>query len=47
MVDTYQTTTTKTAKVEVVKLKSFVRLVIYGGAKKQVIIQPLSSHQKM
>ena len=34
MVDTYQTTTTKTAKVEVVKLKSFVRLVIYGGAKK-------------
>lgn len=34
MVDTYQTTTTKTAKVEIVKLKSFVRLVIYGGAKK-------------
>ena len=34
MVDTYQTTTTKTAKVEVVKLKSFVRLVIYGCAKK-------------
>ena len=34
MVDTYQTTTTKTAKVEVVKLKSFVRVVIYGGAVK-------------
>lgn len=34
MVDTYQTTTTKTAKVEIVKLKSFVRLVMYGGAKK-------------
>ena len=34
MVDTYQTTTTKTAKVEIVKLKSFVRLVIYGGAVK-------------
>lgn len=34
MVDTYQTTTTKTAKVEIVKLKSFVRLVIYGGVKK-------------
>lgn len=34
MVDTYQTTTTKTAKVEIVKLKSFVRLFIYGGAVK-------------
>ena len=34
MVDTYQTTTTKTAKVEIVKLKSFIRLVIYGGAVK-------------
>ena len=26
MVDQYQTTTTKTAKVEIVKLKSYVRL---------------------
>ena len=34
MVDTHQTKTTKTAKVEIVKLKSFVRLVIYGGAVK-------------
>ena len=34
MVDQYQTTTTKTAKVEIVKLKSYVRLVIYGGAVK-------------
>ncbi len=34
MVDTYQTKTTKTAKVEVVKLKSPVRLIIYGGARK-------------
>lgn len=34
MVDMYHTTTTKTAKVEIVKLKSFVRLVIYGGAVK-------------
>ena len=33
MVDTYQTTTTKTAKVEVVKLKSPIRLVLYGGAR--------------
>lgn len=34
MVDTYQTTTTKTAKVEIVKLKSPVRLVVYGGSRK-------------
>ena len=33
MVDTYQTKTTKIAKVEVVKLKSPIRLVLYGGAR--------------
>ncbi|WP_288497334.1 hypothetical protein [uncultured Acinetobacter sp.] len=33
MVDIYQTKTTKTAKIEVVKLKSPIRLVLYGGAK--------------
>lgn len=33
MVDRHQTTTTKTAKVEIVKLKSATRLVLYGGAK--------------
>ena len=32
MVDTYQTKTTKIAKVEV-KLKSPIRLVLYGGAR--------------
>lgn len=33
MVDRYQTKTTKTAKVEIVKLKSPIRLVLYGGAR--------------
>lgn len=34
MVDRHQTTTTTTAKVEKVKLKSPIRLVLYGGAAK-------------
>lgn len=34
MVDRYQTTTTKIAKVEIVKLKSPIRLIIYGGSRK-------------
>jgi hypothetical protein len=33
MVDKHQTTTTKIAKVEIVKLKSATRLVLYGGAR--------------
>lgn len=33
MVDQHQTTTTKIAKVEIVKLKSPTRLVLYGGAR--------------
>lgn len=34
MVDRYQTTTTKSTKVEVVKLKSPIRLIMYGGSRK-------------
>ena len=33
MVDRHQTTTTQSKKVEVVKLKSPIRLVLYGGAR--------------
>ena len=47
MVDTYQTKTTKIAKVEVVKLKSPIRLVLYGGARSLEIMVLFFTHLKM